>query len=345
MKSDKLVAALLLALLAAPLLAEPTEVVDAAGRGRAINWTSGLITAVGYAPAQPGLEPGAARLAQRRVALVDAYRQLAETARGVVVSSETRVEHLQLVDDTIRTELSTMIQGQVPVKEWYEPDGIYAVQVVMPIWGPHASLAGVVFPGLARDEKQVEERRADPNSAPVWHQPPVPLTIPGQPPAPTPPQPQPQPPTQPQPQPTVVLPPVTVPVTPVKPPVSTPQNKPGPYTGLVVDCRQFELERSMSPKILTGDGKEVWGTVEMDPKEVLERGVAGYLPDMALALDGRSERVGANPLIVRATGVTGRFFKTNATVSDNDAELIRIEDAKTHFLGRCAVIFVVDTDR
>jgi hypothetical protein len=314
------IAPLLTGLLACAAWAQdagPAQDAAVPPRGSHIDWNAGQITVVGYAPRQPAAEPGAAKLAQRRAALVDAYRELAETVNGVIVTSSTRVEHQQLVEDTIATHLRALIRNQAVVKEWYEPDGIYAVQLVLPLYG-RRGLAGLIYPGLAKREKEIEERRADPAAAPIWRQPPAPEL----------------PKAQPQ----------AAPEAP-KPPVSTPQNQPGPYTGLVVDCRQMPLERSMSPKIVRGDGTEVWGTMEIDPKVALEKGVAGYLPDLQLALGGHSERAGVNPLIVRATAVDGKFFKTNAVISDNDAELIRAEDAKTHFLGRCAVVFVVDTDR
>ena len=55
------------------------------------------------------------------------------------------------------------------------------------------------------------------------------------------------------------------------------------------------------------------------------------------------ERVGAHPLVVKASGVNGgTLFKVNVTVSQADAELIRFANAKAPFFHNMNVAILVD---
>lgn len=113
-----------------------------------------------------------------------------------------------------------------------------------------------------------------------------------------------------------------------------------PYTGLIVDCRGYKLDRCMSPKIRTADGDEVWGTVKADPDMVIERGIVSYVTSMVDAR--KNPRAGANPLVIRATGRAGGRFFSDPVVSDADAELLISADARGRFLDRFNVIFIKD---
>ncbi len=126
---------LALAVVAMAALAADTEtaVVEVVANGQAeINWTTGIITATGLGPL-----PRAGRrnyAIQRRVAQLDAYRQLAEAVRGVHVTSETTVEMYELVSDTIRTELDTFLKGQQVVGEgWMEDRETYRMSISAPL--------------------------------------------------------------------------------------------------------------------------------------------------------------------------------------------------------------------
>jgi len=113
-----------------------------------------------------------------------------------------------------------------------------------------------------------------------------------------------------------------------------------PYTGLIIDCRGYKLDRCMSPKIRTSDGDEVWGTVKADPDTVIERGIVSYTTNL---IDARKNpRAGANPLVIRATGRAGGRFYSDPVISDADAELLIAEDAKGGFLDKFNVVFIKD---
>ena len=116
----------------------------------------------------------------------------------------------------------------------------------------------------------------------------------------------------------------------------------GPYTGVIIDCRGFGVERSMSPKIRFQDGGEVWGTVSVDPDWLIEHGIVGYARSMREAV--RGDRAGANPLVVQAVGRAGGNFKSDAVVTERDGEYILQANKHDKILDRYRVIFILDPD-
>ena len=115
------------------------------------------------------------------------------------------------------------------------------------------------------------------------------------------------------------------------------------YTGVIIDARGRGVERSMSPKIRRTDGSEIWGTLSVAPDFVIENGITSYAHSVAEAR--RNGRVGSNPLVLRAQGRYGEKFKTDALLSEADAETLLSADARDNFLSEFHVIFVVDEDK
>ena len=107
------------------------------------------------------------------------------------------------------------------------------------------------------------------------------------------------------------------------------------YTGLIVDAREFDLQRERSPRILDEDGNEVYP----DPKHlpaidyVEDQGMANY--NIAVA---DADRAGKRPLIVNATAISGNF---NVVISNAAAERIRIANRNGRFLWAWKVSFLV----
>lgn len=295
----------LLAGVAGSLAEEPTAVIEVVGDGGAeINWTTGRITATGVAGPQNGRK---GMVLQRRVAMLDAYRQLAEAVKGVRVTSETTVEMYELVDDKIATELNALLRGQQLVGEGWLPDGeTYRVTMSVPLRAASGtdSVASIALPRVPREDElvQVREKTTD-------------VTIASR--------------------------AVDVPEDQPPLPEDFPTEQKGPFTGLVIDCRGFDVQKAMSPKILTADEDEVWGTVQATPEFVLERGIVGYLPSLKMALDPEKSRAGANPLVIRCIGRQGSF-RANAVVSDEDAQRIHDTDAEDEYLKDYKVVFVLD---
>ncbi|MBI2301182.1 MAG: LPP20 family lipoprotein [Armatimonadetes bacterium] len=295
-----------LLLLASAALAEveaPADVAVRLANGRAeVNWTAQEITAVGYGPPQEAPTPAAARVKQRRVAIADAYRLLAEAVAGVQVTSESTVAGYQLAVKEIRTRVDAVVSGQEIIGEWVEEDGTVAVTIAAPLAGKPGSVASVILPHVRRSDREAAQSAgSDGDHGPL-------LDVPARPPA---------------------------------PPSPLPARQPGPYTGLVVDARGFGLLPAMSPRLVSAGGAEVWSVAAAPPELLQSTGAVGYVSDLSAALGGHCARVGDNPLVVRALGRHGSL-KANPVLSLADAQTVQQENARSRFLDRLQVVFVVD---
>lgn len=294
----------------------------------AIDWTGGTVVVTGLAPLQDGLPASAQLPMMRRVATVDAYRQLAEAINGVRITSETTVAAFKATSDVSRTTVDAVLRGFKVLSEGFNADRtIYQVTIgiaLAPQAGFNSSLAQAVMPTIGG---------LDPRNQP--------LTATGGTPTTTGPGTGTGGGTTPGATPVFVAPRLEVPTVPPPAATALPPRKPGPYTGLVLDATGFELQRCMAPKIYRKDGTELWGTAQVSRDFVQNQGIAGWAPSLEAALSPfAASRVGDNPLVVRAIGRQGSVF-CNAVVGDDDADLIVAENAKTRFLEKFRVMFVV----
>ncbi|NUQ01342.1 MAG: LPP20 family lipoprotein [Armatimonadetes bacterium] len=309
--------------------ASAQDVVDKAGEYASINWTKGVITATGLGPlANESMRNSPLeKVKAQRVAMVDAQRHLAEAVAGVKVTSETTVSMYQLTQDEIRSTVSAVLRGySVVSRRWTEDNTIYEIVLQLGLAPQEAgatSLATAVVPQveprieqetITKTQVCIEEKKTEIKTEVATVQVVVPPKVEK---------------------------PVDIPADPPKPATPVPTRKPGPYTGLVIDTRGFHLERAMSPKVVTSDQSEVWGTVHVSREFVLDTGIVGYLPSLDMALDANHSRAGKNPLVVRAIGRHGSF-RANPVVDDEDATLIKSENGKSKFLDQFRVVFVVD---
>lgn len=111
-----------------------------------------------------------------------------------------------------------------------------------------------------------------------------------------------------------------------------------PYTGVIIDATGLGYTPALLPKLVTGSGAEVWGTVGINPLLVVEKGLVGYATSVQGAL--RSGRVGENPLILRSIGVAGPL-QGDLVLTDADAAVLTDADAAKS-LAALAVIILVD---
>jgi len=119
-------------------------VVEPTGSSGKVDWTTGVITAVGIGapPAQPA-NAAQARAMAERAAQVVAYRNLLEAIKGVRVDSTTTVENFMVSSDVIKTEVSGIIQGATVMDKKYMSDGSVEVTVGMKLTG---ALADALLP-------------------------------------------------------------------------------------------------------------------------------------------------------------------------------------------------------
>jgi hypothetical protein len=111
------------------------------------------------------------------------------------------------------------------------------------------------------------------------------------------------------------------------------------YTGILIDAKGLESRPALFPRVVTEFGDEVVGPDFAEPEQVGKSGLVGYFSDRIQALT--ADRIGPNPLIVRALGVAG----TNAcdlVISQPDAAQLHGSEANLELLSRCRVGFLVD---
>jgi hypothetical protein len=139
------------------------DVVDPVGSTGKVDWTTGVITAVGIGapPAQPA-NAAQARAMAERAAQVVAYRNLLEAVKGIRVDSTTTVENFIVTSDVIRTQVNGIIQGAMIMDKKYMSDGSVEVTVGMKLTGALAEAllpktpdsVAPALPGLAAEAVQ-----------------------------------------------------------------------------------------------------------------------------------------------------------------------------------------------
>jgi hypothetical protein len=164
----------------AQLVGTIKDVETSVGSSGKVDWTTGVITAVGIGapPASPA-NPAQARAMAERAAQVVAYRNLLEAVKGVRVDSTTTVENFIVTSDVIRTQVSGFVQGATVMDKKYMSDGSVEVTVGMKLTGaladallpktptaqpaglaPASGAAGQAFTGLIIDARGLGVRPA-----------------------------------------------------------------------------------------------------------------------------------------------------------------------------------------
>ena len=214
-----------------------------------MNWENNVIrvTGSGVAPAN-ARTPAQARMLARRAAIVDGYRQMAESAQGVKVDSETTVQNMMLVNDEVKTKVRACIQGARIISEQALPDGGYEVTMEVSVFGV-SGLAQAVMPKPAVQESfpapvpdVIPSVPADSMAGGTT----VGLALPAQ--------------------------------------GNSSMDAVGGFTGLIVDCRGMGLNPVMSPVIKNDREIPVYGHKNLDYDKVVLEGMAAYVTDVSRAV-------------------------------------------------------------
>lgn len=112
------------------------------------------------------------------------------------------------------------------------------------------------------------------------------------------------------------------------------------YTSLIIDARNLPLARSMSPKVFSDKGYEVYGTIFQDLDRLFEIGVVMYATSLADARNHDPERVGANPMLVQALRLEGPS-SSDLVLADGDARSVLEENKRSGFLDKYRVIVLM----
>jgi hypothetical protein len=107
------------------------------------------------------------------------------------------------------------------------------------------------------------------------------------------------------------------------------------YTGIIIDCRGFNIVPSLFPKIYSEGLEEIYSINFADPRHVVDEGLIQYTTkDIQNSL-----RVGKNPLKIEAIGVIGNK-PTNIKISSTDARRIHGSKKNIQLLKECRVIVI-----
>jgi hypothetical protein len=112
------------------------------------------------------------------------------------------------------------------------------------------------------------------------------------------------------------------------------------YTGLVVDARGLGVRPAMAPKILNEDGKEVYGSANINRDWAVREGMAGYLKGDPASVQ-TNPRVADKPLVVKAIKASGEG-RTDLVISNADAAALQGASQNLSMLEKCRVIILVD---
>ncbi|HUJ17342.1 MAG TPA: hypothetical protein VL197_05055 [Nitrospirota bacterium] len=112
------------------------------------------------------------------------------------------------------------------------------------------------------------------------------------------------------------------------------------YTGLVVDARGLGVRPAMAPKILNEDGREVYGSAQINRDWAVREGMAGYLKGDPASVQ-TNPRVADKPLVVKAIKASGEG-RTDLVISNADAAALQGASQNLSMLEKCRVIILVD---
>ena len=144
------------------------ETVQPVGTYGDINWTQGIVTAVGIgSPPEKYYGKPQARPMALRAAQLNAYRNLLEVVSGVRIDATTVVRDSMVESDLIRSQVNGMVKGTQVIKKEYLSDGTVEVTMAMSIRGGFAQLM------LPKDIQQVPDIKTIPPLPPIPPQDPM----------------------------------------------------------------------------------------------------------------------------------------------------------------------------
>jgi len=108
------------------------------------------------------------------------------------------------------------------------------------------------------------------------------------------------------------------------------------YSGLIIDAVGLKAQPALSPKITSDGGQEVYSPEMVNPNNLRLHGAATYTRSVDDAK--QNERVGATPLIVKATSVGD--MPSEIKISADDAS--KLKDVNQTFLAEARVVIATD---
>ncbi len=111
------------------------------------------------------------------------------------------------------------------------------------------------------------------------------------------------------------------------------------YTGLIIDARGLNVKPAMAPKVLSEDGKEVYGSAWINRDYAVREGMVGYMKDSTAAQ--ANPRVTDKPMMVKALRISGDA-RVDTVISNSDALMLQSVSENLTMLQKCRVLILVD---
>ena len=113
----------------------------------------------------------------------------------------------------------------------------------------------------------------------------------------------------------------------------------GDITGIIIDAKGLKVRPALAPKVIDKDGGIIYGPGDYSREYAVTQGVVGYSKTIESAkIDSR---VKGNPLVIKATGVSGQN-STDVIIGNDDIKRVGSANTSYGVLKDCRVIILLD---
>ena len=113
----------------------------------------------------------------------------------------------------------------------------------------------------------------------------------------------------------------------------------GDITGIIIDAKGLKVRPALAPKVRYKDGGIVYGPGDYSREYAVTQGVVGYSKTIESAK--KDSRVKGNPLVIKATGVSGQN-STDVIIGNDDIKRVGSANTSYDVLNDCRVIILLD---
>ena len=116
-------------------------------------WDNNMLIAEGYGfPKENAENPRRAQILARRAAMMDAYRQLAEQAKGIHITAESTIGSKILTGDIVEGKVDAVVKGAQILSEEFDEYNNCKVVMCVPVYGVTDSVANVAFKSVDKKD-------------------------------------------------------------------------------------------------------------------------------------------------------------------------------------------------
>ena len=113
----------------------------------------------------------------------------------------------------------------------------------------------------------------------------------------------------------------------------------GDITGIIIDAKGLKVRPALAPKVIDKDGGIIYGPGDYSREYAVTQGVVGYSKTIESAK--KDSRVKGNPLVIKATGVSGQN-STDVIIGNDDIKRVGSANTSYDVLNDCRVIILLD---